>query len=230
MNTAVTRSILTGALAACLIFASPLAAGAAVLASAPSSTQYDGAPIPSSIADLTMHATTLQDVFLNTEPSSGLDVMLKSSVHAVGSPGLVRVSPPFTANDESWVAVEVPAEAHGTDRAKSALADPGVAYVRALSVTYSAPAPVASKAPNVVNPVQPSSQPTTPGPSPVATPSATATPTAAPSATATPPGIAAHPAPVRDTVPQPNWLAAGGSVLMGGLFIVPLYRLKRSGA
>jgi hypothetical protein len=33
-----------------------------------------------------------------------------------------------------------------------------------------------------------------------------------------------------DSSAQPNWLAAGGSLLLGGLVIFPLYKLKRRGA
>lgn len=133
-----TRHVLAGALAASLLLAAPLAASAAEPVSV-SSALYDGAQIPSTNADLKRTATVADGVILYSEPASTGDSLshtLRGAKVAGGAEGRPRVSEPFTAHGEQWVAVQVPEAAYGTDAAKSILAEAGVAYVRAGSVTH----------------------------------------------------------------------------------------------
>jgi len=317
MNTAVKRSILTGALAAGLIFASPLTAGAATLTSMPSIAQYDGASIPSAVADLTSRATITPQSPVYGEPASTLNFSVPKWSDETS------VSQAFDEHGESWVAVQVPVDAKGNAFTKSTFAESGVGYIRAASVNFTKKAPAApadsgaaypsklselkqsaylteaadlyrtpslvdsqkltgagahidaggptashtfrfgdasdifsagghnwvavptpsggapggvaylpadtgvrvvSNGPATVNPVQPTTTPTAPGPS------ATPTAVAEPSATATPSAIAAERVSAADSGSQPNWLAAGGSLLFGGLVIVLVYKLKRRAA
>lgn len=136
MTTATTRSILTGALAASLLLAAPVAAGAAEASAISAQALYEGAQIPSSIADLKRTAAVGANVPVYSEPASSgssLDRRLPGITAGGGKESRVRISETFMANGEQWVAVQVPESAHGTDVAKSTLSDRGVAYMRAAS-------------------------------------------------------------------------------------------------
>lgn len=131
-----TRSILTGALAAALLFAAPVAAGAAEPSVVSAQALYEGAQIPSSIADLKKTASVAANVPVYSEPASGgasLDQRLPGITAGGGKESRVRISETFMTHGEQWVAVQVPESAHGTDVAKSTLSDRGVAYMRAAS-------------------------------------------------------------------------------------------------
>lgn len=140
MRTATKRSILAGALAAGFILASPLAASAAAPAHVPSITQYEGAPIPSTIEDLTLLATIKNTTPVYGEPASTLNFVTPDGWVPAG----VRVSAPFTASSETWVAVEFPADSRGRTALASAFADAGVGYIRKGSVEYTKAKPADS--------------------------------------------------------------------------------------
>lgn len=143
MTTRTTRSILVGALAAGLLLTAPLAAGAAVPAQV-SSVLYEGDEIPSTKAQLTRSGSIKDGVPVYSEPaSSGMTMThLLPRARAVGGLETVKFSDPFTAHNEKWVAILVPDAAHGTDDAKSTLAEAGVGYVRASTVTVVEEVPV----------------------------------------------------------------------------------------
>lgn len=134
MSPATTRSLLVGALAASLLFAAPVAAIAVEPASVSSSALYEGVQIPSSTAELKMTASTGANVPVYSEPAVGgasLAHTLRGAKPLSGSEGRTRISEPFPAHGEKWVAIQVSEAAYGTDEAKSSLADKGVAYIRA---------------------------------------------------------------------------------------------------
>lgn len=136
MKNTVTRSILAGTFAAGQLLAAPMAASAAEPAHVSFSALFEGAQIPSSAAELKRTAAVGANVPVYSEPSSGGDSLQRRlpgiTAGGAGS-SRARVSEAFTVRGEQWVAVQVPESAHGTDAAKSNLADPGVAYMRAAS-------------------------------------------------------------------------------------------------
>lgn len=131
-----TRSILTGALAAGLLLASPLAAGAAVPAAVSTGVRYENAPIPSSMADLTSRATVAEDAKVYADPAWAYTSMSPQWT------GDVPASQPFAASGQTWVAIQLPADVakgwaatHGNTPFNAA----GFGYVPAGSVTYTKP-------------------------------------------------------------------------------------------
>lgn len=195
---ATTRSILAGALAASLLLAAPVAAGAAEPAAISAKALYEGVEIPSARADLNRSAT-IGNVIIYSQPAMGgaaLAYTLPATKPAGGVGGRSRVSEPFVFQGEQWVAIQVPEAAYGTDEAKGSLADPGVAYTRAAAVKEiqllgDGPAvePAQPQA-NAAATQAPSSQETAVA-SPTATPATVtpteAAPTAQPAAAYTPP-------------------------------------------
>lgn len=139
MTTGRTRSILIGALTAGMLLAGPLAANAAP-GQVPFSALYEGAQVPSTKAELVRFASVLANAPVYSEPiSTNLAYHLPKTAAAGEADDRIRVSEPFTANGEEWVAIQVPDVAHGTDTAKSKLTEPGVAYIRAGAVTTNYP-------------------------------------------------------------------------------------------
>lgn len=137
MTTRTTRSILAGALAASLLLAAPLAASGAT-PTLVAAAAYEGAEIPSTRAELTFTGAVVPNAPVYSEPASSSKTMthVLPKVRATGeAEDRVTVSAPFTAHNEQWVAILVPETAYGTDTAKSTLAAPGVAYIRAGTVT-----------------------------------------------------------------------------------------------
>lgn len=137
MTTGTTRSILAGALAASLLLATPLAASAATPALV-AAAAYEGGEIPSTRAELTFTGSVVPNAPVYSEPASSSKTMthVLPKVRALGeAEDRVTVSAPFTAHNEQWVAILVPETAYGTDTAQSTLAAPGVAYIRAGTVT-----------------------------------------------------------------------------------------------
>lgn len=135
MTTRPARSILAGALAAGLILAAPVTATAAAPAQVTSSVDYNGTQVPSTKAELKHSAKIPSGVPVYSEPNgSSMSLLLRGTDAAAIGPE-VRVSEPFAASHEQWVAVHVPAASHWTDTAKSDLAEPGVAYIRATHAT-----------------------------------------------------------------------------------------------
>ncbi len=131
-----TRSILVGALAAVLILVAPSTATAAVPGQVASSALYGGAQIPSTKAELMRYASVLPHAPVYSEPtSSNMSYFLPGTAATGVAEDQIRVSEPFAANGDEWVAIQVPDEAHGRDSAKSNLTEPGVAYIRAGAVT-----------------------------------------------------------------------------------------------
>lgn len=136
MTTATTRSILAGALAASLLLAAPVAAGAAEPAAISAKALHEGVEIPSTGADLNRSAT-VGNVILYSQPAIGglsLAYELPGAKPAGGVGGRSRVSEPFVFKGEQWVAIQAPEAAYGTDEASGSLAEPGVAYTRAGAV------------------------------------------------------------------------------------------------
>jgi hypothetical protein len=138
MANTTTRSILAGALAAGLVLAAPLAANAAATSHLPSVAQFEDTEIPSTKADLKQYASVLAGTPVYSEPSADASHLLPQTAATGLAPDQIRAAGPFTATSDSWVAVQIPDAAHGLDSANSTLAEVGVGYIRATSVSFQA--------------------------------------------------------------------------------------------